>query len=159
MGDSLQLDSETKSSFRCHLTSWSSGNAFVSEAVGPGLKSRAAQISSVANSSPPLRNFLRKDICCPCAMTRRCAPQTRYTLRRNTSTIMKDLIDLIWKIRLTCKCGTVVLLEFINSICSLCFECTVVLKTCKFLDKAVKLKYAVIFPLARWTNVCNKKKR
>ena len=31
-------------------------------------------------------------LCCPGAMTRRWAPTTRYTLRRNTASIMKDLI-------------------------------------------------------------------
>ena len=34
--------------------------------------------------------FLRKELCCPGAMTRRRAPQTRYTLRRCTASIMKD---------------------------------------------------------------------
>ena len=38
--------------------------------------------------------FLRKKLCCPGAMTRRWAPQTRYTLRRITASIIKDLIDL-----------------------------------------------------------------
>ena len=36
--------------------------------------------------------FLRKELCYPGAMTRRWAPPTRYTLRRNTASIMKDLI-------------------------------------------------------------------
>ena len=36
--------------------------------------------------------FLRKELCCPGAMTRRWAPPTRYTLRRNAASIMKDLI-------------------------------------------------------------------
>ena len=35
--------------------------------------------------------FLRKGLRCLGAMARRCAPQTRYTLRRNTARIMKDL--------------------------------------------------------------------
>ena len=36
--------------------------------------------------------FLRMELCCPGAMTRRWAPPTRYTFRRNTASIMKDLI-------------------------------------------------------------------
>ena len=36
--------------------------------------------------------FLRRKLCCPGAMTRRWAPSTRFTLRRNTTSIMKDLI-------------------------------------------------------------------
>ena len=36
--------------------------------------------------------FLRKELCCPGAMTRRWAPPTRYTLRRNPASIIKDLI-------------------------------------------------------------------
>ena len=35
--------------------------------------------------------FLRKELCCPGAMTQRWAPQTRYTFRHNTASIMKDL--------------------------------------------------------------------
>ena len=36
--------------------------------------------------------ILRKELCCPGAMTRRWAPQTRYKLRRSTASIMKDFI-------------------------------------------------------------------
>ena len=36
--------------------------------------------------------LLRIELCCPGAMTRRWAPPTRYTLRRITASIMKDLI-------------------------------------------------------------------
>ena len=36
--------------------------------------------------------FLRKELCCPGAMTQRWAPPTRYTLRRIRASIMKDLI-------------------------------------------------------------------
>ena len=36
--------------------------------------------------------FLRKELCCPGAMTRRWAPPTRYTLRRYAASIIKDLI-------------------------------------------------------------------
>jgi len=35
---------------------------------------------------------LRKQLCCLGAMTRRWAPQTHYTLRRNTASIMKGLV-------------------------------------------------------------------
>ena len=36
--------------------------------------------------------FLGKELCCQGAMTRKWVPQTRYTLRRNTASIIKDLI-------------------------------------------------------------------
>jgi len=56
----------------------------VSCAGGLEFKSRTGQIlHSVANSSPPLQH-LRKWLYCLGAMTRRWAPQTRYTLRRYT---------------------------------------------------------------------------
>ena len=43
------------------LTSWSSGNAFVSGAGGLRFKFRAGQIGhSVANGSPPLRHFFQR---------------------------------------------------------------------------------------------------
>ena len=64
----------------------SSGNVFVSGAVGLRFKSRAGQIGfSVANGSPSLQYFFGG------AMTRRWAPQTRYTPWRNTASIKKDL--------------------------------------------------------------------
>ena len=73
------------------IASWSSGNAFVFGAGGLGFKSRTSQIEhSVANGSPSLRHFFEKS--CAGAMTRRWVPLTRYTLRRNTASIMKDLI-------------------------------------------------------------------
>ena len=94
--------------------SWSSGNALVSGAEGLRLKSRTGQIGhSVTKSDtvlptvksdksvksdtvlPTARqrcDILRKELCCPGAMTRRWAPPTRYMLRRNTASIMKDLI-------------------------------------------------------------------
>ena len=65
--------------------SWLSGNAFVSGAGGLWFKSRAGQIATAAT-------FLRMELCCPGAMTRRWAPPTRYTLRRIAASIMKDLI-------------------------------------------------------------------
>jgi len=48
-------------------------------------------LHSVAYGSPPLQH-LRKSLRCRGAMTRRWAPQTRYTLLRNTASIMKGLI-------------------------------------------------------------------
>ena len=74
---------------------------FESFAVGKGgagglrFKSRAGQIGhSVAKWLATVATFLRKELCCPGAMTRRWAPPTCYTLRRITASIMKDLIDL-----------------------------------------------------------------
>ena len=47
--------------FQIYDQSWSSGNAFVSEAGGLRFKSRAGQIEhSVANGSPPLRHFFER---------------------------------------------------------------------------------------------------
>ena len=36
--------------------------------------------------------FLQMKLCCPDTMTRKWAPPTRYTLRRNAASMMKDLI-------------------------------------------------------------------
>ena len=36
--------------------------------------------------------MLRREMCCPGAMTRKLAPQIRYALRRNTASIIEDLI-------------------------------------------------------------------
>ena len=47
---------------------------------------------SVANALPPLKRFLRVELCCPGAMMRRWAPQTRYMLQGNTVSTIKDLI-------------------------------------------------------------------
>ena len=49
-------------------------------------------VLSSSRNSVVLYPFLRKELCCPGAMTRRWAPPTRYTLRRNPASIMKDLI-------------------------------------------------------------------
>jgi len=50
---------------------------------------QAGQIlHNVANDSPSLQH-LSKYLCCLGAMSRRWAPQTRYTLRRNTVSLMK----------------------------------------------------------------------
>ena len=79
----------------------SNGNAFVSGAGGQRFKSRASQIGhSVANGSPPLQHFFEKKLCRPGAMTRRWAPQTRYTLRSTTASIMKEeLLSRILQLR------------------------------------------------------------
>ena len=39
--------------------------------------------------------ILQKKLCCPGAMMRRWAPQTRYTLRRNTANITKNLNEVL----------------------------------------------------------------
>ena len=72
---------------------WSSGCAFVSGAGGLRFKSLAGQIGhSLANGSPPLQHFFEKSCVAPGVMTLRWAPQARYTPRRNTASIMKELI-------------------------------------------------------------------
>ena len=71
---------------------WSSGKVFVSGAEGLRFNSRAGQIEcSVAKGSSPLRHLFERS-CVPGAMTQRWASQTGYKLRRNTQSIMKDLI-------------------------------------------------------------------
>ena len=78
--------------FNCCPHQWSvlldsfAGNAFFSGVGGLRFESRAGQIAAT---------FLRRKLCCPCAMTRRWAPPTRYTLLRNAASVMKELI-LIW---------------------------------------------------------------
>ena len=59
------------------------GNAFISGVGGSRFESWAGQIAAT---------FFRRKLCCPDAMTLRWAPPTRYILRRNTASIMKDLI-------------------------------------------------------------------
>ena len=65
--------------FNANISSWSSGNVFVSGAGGLRFKSRAGEIEhSVANGSPPLQQFLeRSEQCCSGAMMRKWAPRTR----------------------------------------------------------------------------------
>ena len=74
--------------------SWSSDNAFVNRARVLKFKYRTGQIGhDIANGLPPLRHcFESSKLCCPGTITRRCAPSTRYKLRRNTASTMKDLI-------------------------------------------------------------------
>ena len=70
------------------LNGWSSSNAFVSGARGLRFKSPVGQIGpGVVNRFATPVKFLRKELCCPDTMTRRWPPQTRYSLRRNTTSI------------------------------------------------------------------------
>ena len=74
---------------------WSSGNVIFSGMRGLRLKSWAGQIKHrVANGSPPLQYFFERScVCCPGAMTRRWAPQTRTLPWRTTASVMmKDFI-------------------------------------------------------------------
>ena len=50
------------------------------------------RLTRYSSTNATAATFLRKELCCPGAMTRRWAPQTRYTLQRYTESIMKDLI-------------------------------------------------------------------
>ena len=72
--------------------SWSSGDGFVSGAGGLRFKSRAGQLDTGCQLLATASTFLLKNLCCPGAMMRKWAPPTCYTLRRNTASIMKDLI-------------------------------------------------------------------
>ena len=69
--------------------SWSNGNAFSSGARGLRLKSRASQIVHIG--LPPLIS-MEEAVLPVGAMARRWVPRTRYTLRRNTVSLMKHLI-------------------------------------------------------------------
>ena len=74
----------------------------VSQAAARSVWSRRSevQISSGSNRTRCCQRlatdvtFLQKELCCPGAMTRGWAQHTRNTLRRNTTSIMKDLIDI-----------------------------------------------------------------
>jgi len=62
---------------------------------------RVPRVREVESSNPKGRSNLIqrcKRLCCLGAMTRRWAPQTRYTLRRNTTSIMKGLAWFEFKI-------------------------------------------------------------
>ena len=72
-----------------YLPSSSSGNTFVSRAEGLRFKSRAGQNTKVANGSPSFRHFFERNCV---AGVQWWAPQTRYTLRRITARIRKNLI-------------------------------------------------------------------
>ena len=76
--------------------SWSNGNAFVSGTRGLSFKSRAGQIEHklLPTACHGLRHFFERSCVaqCPGTMTRILSPSTRYTLLRNTTIIMKNLI-------------------------------------------------------------------
>ena len=66
------------------------GNAFGSGAGGLRFKSRTLQIGHSVGNGSSLCNISSKGAVLPAGvMMRRWAPQTRYTLRRNTTNIMK----------------------------------------------------------------------
>ena len=73
-----------KTKTQLHTAGWSSANAFVSGAGGLKFKSWAGQIHRCDISS--------KEAVFPERNDAEMAPQTRYTLRRNTASIMKNLI-------------------------------------------------------------------
>ena len=69
---------------------WSSNFGMVKRnSLLTACKFRHGQTEQFANGLPPLSS---KRECCMGSMTRRWAPLTRYTLRRNTASITKDLI-------------------------------------------------------------------
>ena len=85
--------------------SWSNGNAFVSRAGGRRFISRTGQIENrVANGSPPQRHFLKEAVLPAGAMSWRWAPPTRYKLRRNTESVMKELQACPWEWDYHWKC-------------------------------------------------------
>ena len=63
-------------------------------AVLPGRNDAEMGPANSLHASATAATFLRKELCCPGAMTRRWAPQTRYTLRRTTASI-NERFDLI----------------------------------------------------------------
>ena len=79
------------------LDSWSSGNAFVSGTGSLRCKSRAGQ------NRQSVANVLQQKLCCPGAMMRIWAPQTRYTLRCNIASIKKKFDECNY--RNFGKCG------------------------------------------------------
>ena len=70
----------------------SSGNAFASGAGGQRFKSWAGQIGQSCQGLTTAANFIQMKLCCAGAMTRKWTPPTRYTLRHNASSVMKDLV-------------------------------------------------------------------
>ena len=71
---------------------WPSGNELDSGTVGPGSNPGSNPGSVKLESCQWLATaatFLRKELCCPGAMSRQWAPQTRFTLRRNTARVIK----------------------------------------------------------------------
>ena len=75
----------------------SSGNAFVSGAGSPEFNFWNGQIGyCVAYGSPPLQHFFERSCAARRSNDAEMAPQTRYTLRRNTASIIErfNLINL-----------------------------------------------------------------
>ena len=71
---------------------WSRDDAFVTETGSLRFKSRAGQIGhTVAVGSSPLQHCVLQRVVLP-GQTRKWVPKTRYTLRRNTASKIKDLI-------------------------------------------------------------------
>ena len=84
--------------FEGHLmpASWSSGNVFVSGAEGTRFKSRGGQIEhNVEGKGSACCDVSSKEVVLRGGSDAELGPQTRYTLRCSTASIMKDLI-LIW---------------------------------------------------------------
>ena len=133
---------------------WSSSNAFVSGAGGLRFKSQAGQIGQCCQRLATAATFLRKELCCPGVLTRRWAPPTRYTLRRNPASIMKHLI-LIWFTFSKSEKSTWVLSEWL-------FENTPTLKDPLFLRLRglllVDWKYSLFLTNKNMTQMLNTKR-
>ena len=67
---------------------WPSGNELDSGTVGLGSNPGSVKLESCQRLATAA-TFLRKKLCCPGARSRQWAPQTRFTLRRNTARVMK----------------------------------------------------------------------
>ena len=67
---------------------WPSGNELDSGTVGQGSNPGSVKLESCQRLATAA-TFLRKELCCPGAMSQQWAPQTRFTLRRNTARVMK----------------------------------------------------------------------
>ena len=67
---------------------WPSGNELDSGTVGLGSNPGSVKLESCQRLATAA-TFLRKELCCPGAMSRQWAPQTRFTLRRNTARVIK----------------------------------------------------------------------
>ena len=65
------------------LARWPSGNELDSGTVGLGSNPGSVELES-CQWLATAATFLRKELCCPGAMSWQWAPQTRFTLWRNT---------------------------------------------------------------------------
>ena len=75
------------------IASWSSDNLFVAGAESLRFNLGPIKSGTVLPTARHYRDISLKRVVLPAgAMTRRWAPQTRRSLRRNTANIMKDLI-------------------------------------------------------------------